>query len=1454
MKNLVLLTERRRALPVAAADHGSPSVACMARDPGAPRDGEGGMPHLPDGEGSAAEAEPSAFYLTKGGILVATSAAGTSWECDLNSVVSPPPASASASGDGLPEGPDWFDVAHVDDLDGLVCISRRGAIVTVEKGDGRPELVGEFENGIEAALWSPDREVLALYTHTAADGDDPGAGQVPALMTMNAQFEVLAEVVTEDDVPRGGGSGGGSGGGGAGADADPDASVAMCWRPDGTAVAVSSVDSADGVRRIRTYGREELALQAVGRSEDGSGRTVPNLLPTSGISWAGLGCSQLLVAVQRKGRRADSPRLVVFFEPNGLRHGEFRLRPDSGWGETVTGLSWNCESDLLAVTLRCSSTLAPGDDGPPETRSKVQLWHRSNYHWYLKQELRYESTVASMVTFDEERPRDVTVALKFQDSAKLELREYTFVWDASVVSHGGTAAAVDGDSLNFTPFHQAMVPPPMYFATVPMAAPIAGIVSVPPFLTARSTGMALSWVATLSDGTLALLGQDGDKPRRGSSFVAPTLLASVSLDCARTLRQFLVANISSVGGGTTAVRMIGISCGNGPSDASEDIVEIEILLDGSEPIVNVVGRISVEGRILRIGNWVDADGALIETTDGCLLEYESAMEGLQGSVVPSSAEPFLEPCPWVQGLFGSGHERRIIIGRSSRSRLYLGERILSDASSSFAISQAHQFLGYATLGSRSQLRFIPLSALAKYDPLMGSEENVDILGEGYEPRSCERGSRLLAILPETPTAVLQLPRGNLEGVYPRALVLPFVMGLIKKGEFGRALEIMRRQKIDLNLVCDMNPVKFLQDGGVLNFISQVRKIDYLNLFISSLFDGDITQWKYRVPNWVGRGNHNREEQPKFDFTTKVNQVCSKMREIMISFESNGETVLGDKVDDDYYLLPILSTFAKQNPPKLEDALSLIRENAIAKTSANSKKSPLLGDRAQRSFQYLAFLADYSLLFNTALGMYDFDLARAVARNSQMDPKVYLALVKRLKSLPESVARYEVDVRLERFDAALENLVKHGGEPAGSDPSSDEHFKRCLEFIEQHKLHQLGLELFHDKAKCKRTIMISLGERLLGEGRGEAAMSIFCSAKPRDANGAMRAARLSGDWRSFFTFLDACELEEGESQEERRMRFAEAMAEEIAMGKGGAIGREGYACAARILIDYGKDIHGAIDMLLKGEMWSEARRLALLHDRGDLIKRCTDSAASYAEDCLEDFENRSSTFVKTNKRYKEVLIIRKDARRNGEVAMDGDIGDSGSVFSMASNLSNTSLGSNMSGSSTTSVASVSTVISAGGVSSFSLTGEEAVNKHRSIYNIGKKKKKTKKSKHERRSRRAQPGSERELTALVETLKVNFVNKRYTEVVVETITFLLQVGKGDLAQALYDAYNQVRESINNSQNERKEETKKEDDEAVFASRREGGGYEKLTLDCESEIDALQCTELPVSIPQVFAFLQV
>ena len=111
------------------------------------------------------------------------------------------------------------------------------------------------------------------------------------------------------------------------------------WRGDAAYFAVSSVERArneDGSekrrRRVRVFGR-------VGELSTSSEPTVGL---EGGLGWQPTG--QLIASSQNLG---EEGRQVVFFERNGLRRYEFRLR-DPG---AVRELSWNADSSLLAVWL-----------------------------------------------------------------------------------------------------------------------------------------------------------------------------------------------------------------------------------------------------------------------------------------------------------------------------------------------------------------------------------------------------------------------------------------------------------------------------------------------------------------------------------------------------------------------------------------------------------------------------------------------------------------------------------------------------------------------------------------------------------------------------------------------------------------------------------------------------------------------------------------------------------------------------------------------------------------------------------------------------------------------------------------------------------------------------------------------------------------------------------------------
>lgn len=112
---------------------------------------------------------------------------------------------------------------------------------------------------------------------------------------------------------------------------------------------------------------------------------------------------------------------------------------------------------------------------------------------------------------------------------------------------------------------------------------------------------------------------------------------------------------------------------------------------------------------------------------------------------------------------------------------------------------------------------------------------------------------------------------------------------------------------------------------------------------------------------------------------------------------------------------ILTTFVKKHPAELENALLLLRR---LKNEADV-------DLAEDALNYAIFLVDVNKLYDTALGMYDFELALMVAQKSQKDPKEYLGFMSELKNMECYYQRFKIDDHLKRHEKALENLSQAG---------------------------------------------------------------------------------------------------------------------------------------------------------------------------------------------------------------------------------------------------------------------------------------------------------------------------------------------------------------------------------------------------------------------------------------------
>lgn len=80
--------------------------------------------------------------------------------------------------------------------------------------------------------------------------------------------------------------------------------------------------------------------------------------------------------------------------------------------------------------------------------------------------------------------------------------------------------------------------------------------------------------------------------------------------------------------------------------------------------------------------------------------------------------------------------------------------------------------------------------------------------------------------------VLQMPRGNVETIFPRAMVVAGIRSLIGEKDYARAFSYCRTQRVDMNILYDHQPAQFLASAGT--FLDQLQEVAHIDLFLSSL--------------------------------------------------------------------------------------------------------------------------------------------------------------------------------------------------------------------------------------------------------------------------------------------------------------------------------------------------------------------------------------------------------------------------------------------------------------------------------------------------------------------------------------------------------------------------------------------------------------------------------------------
>ncbi|KAI0542126.1 IKI3 family-domain-containing protein [Xylaria digitata] len=987
-----------------------------------------------------------------------------------------------------------------------------GDIVIVQEPEGLSppdgvhiEIMGSIDEGITAASWSPDEELLAITT------------KAKTVVFMSRTFDGITDMtMTVEDLKASKHVSVGWGkketqfqGRGAKALRDPtipekvdqgilspndDGTTSISWRGDGAYVAISAVE--EGVRRvIRVYSRDGVL--------DSASEPVDHM--DSALSWRPV--VNLMASIQHLEDRVN----VIFFERNGLRHGQFSLR--SPEGKTLTKdkihLSWNADSTVLAVTL---------DD-------RIQLWTIGNYHWYLKQEIFTENQPQKIVWHPEKSLRFGAAV-----SGKLIQAEYIFE-----VAHGsltppydyGAVAVIDGQTLKVTPFRTANVPPPMAMFELTVSSSAVDVAFSP------------------ANNFMAVLHQTGvdlyEWTTKQQKSLSPRLLGTTKF-ANQYLEEYLLPLQISV---TETFSIHCLCSGNeGPL----------IFYQNFDPSSGEFTPASTmyAGSMFGFSRLTQAISEDVVTQDAFGRFHGVASQADELYSVRHSSQ-----LPWSELIDLAGNV--IAIGLSRNGHLFANTRLLLKNCTSFLVTPAHLII----TTTNHLLKFIHLTDVDSLEVPPDDPETDE------RCRSIERGAKLITAMPTNMSLVLQMPRGNLETIFPRAMVVAGIRKLIEALDYERAFAFCRTQRVDMNILYDHKPEQFLANVGL--FLEQVRDIANIDLFLSSLRDDDVTQTMYRDTK-APKGLNSAEEpvQPGIssESSSKVNIICDAVLSRLQSQNTKDHGTLQN----------IITANICKTPPAFEDGLRVV--------ATLMKEDEQL---AEKAVEHICFLADVNTLYDEALGLYHLDLALLVAQQSQRDPREYLPFIQNLHQLPKLRMKFVIDDHLNRHEKALSHL-------------KDIHaHQEAQDYTVKHSLYSAALQLYRYDATNLAILRGLYATHLESRSKYREAGLIYESL--HDYAAATRCYRAAGVscWREcLLTAYQQTPALSPDALTELATTLAEAVYE-----------AKDYAAAATIHLEHLGSLSAAIPCFCKGYLFADAMRLCVQRGKPELLSTLVDTGIADA---------------------------------------------------------------------------------------------------------------------------------------------------------------------------------------------------------------------------------------------------
>ncbi|XP_023035447.1 putative elongator complex protein 1 [Drosophila willistoni] len=847
-------------------------------------------------------------------------------------------------------------------------------------------------------------------------------------------------------------------------------------------------------------------------------------------------------------QRLPNKSCIALFEKNGLRHRDFTLPFDLD-EEKVVQIKWSEGSDILAIRTKKNGS------------QSIYLYTIGNYHWYLKQVLVYdEQDQLAFFHWDSRlgSENDLHVCL---ESGKHLIHRWTFAVDRYV---RGLVAVIDGKRLCLSDFAKAVIPPPMSQRVIEINDYINSITWHESTLCVYTSDKSIYIYQPLQQ-----LSQEPPpviqlKPNKELAHLQLSNLVNFNCD-------YLLATKSV--GNCTRILLI---------NKEPDIEEEEDKGEANDAVYKVHSSLKINGTVNAISIGASAmDQFYVQTIQNghC---YEISLKPDNSMKVERNHAQLAQPADQIEYFNLNSDSTAGIISLRSQQSLHLDGRRIADDVTSFCV--VGNYLAYTQLNA---LHFVHLRNRRQ-----------------VSSRNIERGGKLVTAIASEARVVLQMPRGNLEVICPRVLALDLVGALLQRRQYQLAMQMLRKQRINLNIICDHNVKEFVASIDI--FLKEIKQSQWLCLFLSELQNEDLTQGMYSS-NYEGKEQQESHYPDDYRVENKVEYISKLICQHMEKAKA--------KDDVNRYRLPIITSYVKLG--HLEEALLLIwrEKQRISEENLNL---------ADDMLKYLLYMVDVNDLYNVALGTYDFGLVVFVAQKSQKDPKEFLPYLNELKSLPLDYRKFKIDEHLKRYAKALNHLAQCG----------EDYYTEALEFIKKHGLYVQGLQCYRNQKEFHQQICVAYADHLRSQAKLENASLMY--ERGGQLQQALMSARHILDWQRVLVLA----------------KLLKESLPEVAMSMVGPLQQQSRHLEAYELVkDYVQDRDKQMEVLLEGHLYGRAIFEARLQGGNILADKVTPSLLAYVNQLQTSLEADHQLFLDYKKRLQ---IIRQQQASQGDGDGGGDV--------------------------------------------------------------------------------------------------------------------------------------------------------------------------------------------------------